>query len=126
MHLNKNYTTTPADKSQALHRALLGFLDHFPGIGKTQFRDFVARDHCRQSADPCIQIKGVDLGIGPAVADLLADKQLIVRKGGHLRGVGDAEHLVPGGGLVQQLADPPGSPAGNADGAAVFDSISCK
>ena len=57
MHLNKNYTTTSADKSQALHGALLGFLDHFPGIGKTQFRDFVARDHCRQSADPCIQIK---------------------------------------------------------------------
>ena len=90
------------------------FFYQFPRIRKAELGNFIPRNHVGQHLDPTLKIKGVNLGEGAPFSDVFLDQQLVIGKGGHLRGVGDAEHLVPGGGLVQQLADPPGSPAGNA------------
>ena len=49
----------------------------------------------------------MDLGKGTVIADIFLDQKLVVCKGGNLRCVGDAQHLMPFGCLVQKLADTP-------------------
>ena len=68
---------------------------------------------CLNSLTPAIQIQRMDLSEGPVVPHLLFNQQLVIGKGSDLRGMGDAQHLMAAGGLLQLLANTPGGKARN-------------
>ena len=88
--------------------------DKLPRTGKAQFADLVAGNHPRQHFHAPIHIESMNFRKRAVVADVFLDEQLVVRKRSHLRRVGDAQHLMPFGCLVQKLPDAPRRQTGNA------------
>ena len=76
---------------------------HFPGHFQLEVRHLVAADNAGHLPLAALEIQPLHLGVGALPFHMLGDEEVVVRQGGNLGQVGDAQHLPVLGDLLQLL-----------------------